>query len=67
MPDNVNGKIIKLKNSRDSWRERSNETQFKKRKLDDRVRYLEEKLANQKEEINILKSENDNLKKKLKN
>lgn len=63
MPDNINGKIIKLKNSRDSWRERSNETQFKKRKLEDRIRYLEEKLEKQKKELNILKEENKTLKK----
>jgi archaellum component FlaC len=64
MPDNLNGKLIKLKNSRDNWRDRSNENQFKKRKLEDRIRYLEEKVEKQSEELNVLKSENEEIKKK---
>ena len=64
MPDNLNGKIIKLKDSRDTWRERSNENQFNKRKLEDKLRYLTKKVEKQSDEINILKRENEEIKKK---
>ncbi len=63
MPDSKKETFKKLVKSRDKWKERSNAVQFEKRRLEDKIRYLNKRVLIKSDEISILKEE---LKKKLK-
>lgn len=62
MPDSKNETLKKIIRSRDKWKKRSNDNQFEKRRLEDKIRYLMRKIEKKSNEISSLK---DELKKKL--
>ena len=57
MPDSKKETLKKLIKSRDKWKERSNATQFDKRRLEDKIRYLSKRVLMKSDEISILKEE----------
>lgn len=59
-------KLCKVLASRERWRERSHANQTEKRKLSDRVRYLESRLQHKEKQLTEAQEALDTLKKSLK-
>lgn len=59
-------KISKVLRSRESWRRRSNKYQTDRRKLQDKVRYLESYVKKQRKKLKEQNQELSEIKKKLK-
>jgi hypothetical protein len=57
-------KLCKVLAGREKWRERSNQYQAEKRKLSDRVRYLESRLLQKETQLTEAKASIDALKKR---
>ena len=58
-------KLSKVIKGRENWKERAKEYQFEKRKCQDKIRYLENKLNMREEKLRYLSDELKALKKKI--